>query len=44
MGDLSLDLNQSHLANLVIGCEPLVVQARQVRNRGEQIANGQDVF
>lgn len=44
MGDLSLDLNQSQLAKLVTGCEPSVVQARQVRNRGEQIANGQDVF
>jgi hypothetical protein len=44
MGDLSLDLDQSQLAKLVTGCEPSVVQARQVRNRGEQIANGQDVF
>lgn len=44
MGDLSLDLGQSHLTNLVTGCEPSVLQARQMRNRGKQIANGQDVF
>jgi hypothetical protein len=44
MGDLSLDLGQSHLANLVTGCEPSVFQARQMRKRGEQVANDHGVF
>ena len=44
MGELSLGLAQSQLANLVTGCEPSLFQARQVRNRGAQIANSQDVF